>query len=82
MHLRYAAALETDEFKDINPSIAAQYLQAMHRYHQVMNASDSWFDTSCRGYFESIDCEGDQILNWKNKGYRTVLDLLMVQTFI
>lgn len=43
-----------------------------------MDASDSWFDTSCPGYVESVDAEGDQLLNWKGKGYRTVLDLLMV----
>lgn len=76
---RYADILKTEEFKDIDSAIAAQFLQVVHRYHQGMNATDSWFDASCPGYVESLDADGDQLLNWKGKGYRTVLDLLMVR---
>lgn len=75
---RYQERLKSEDFKDIDPVIATQFLQVIHRYHQGMNATDSWFDASCPGYVESIDADGDQLLNWKGKGYRTVLDLLMV----
>lgn len=39
---------------------------------------DSWYSASCRHYGEYWQCDGDLHLNWKDKGFRTVLDLLQV----
>lgn len=74
---RFKAALATDEFKDINAELAHQSLEAFQKYIKSVDASDSWYNTSCNthGYEE---CEGDPSLDWKDKGYVTVFDLLQV----
>lgn len=41
-----------------------------------MNASETWFDVSSKKDFDYPS--GDRRLIWKDKGYRTILDLLMV----
>lgn len=74
---RFRELLTTDpEYKDICPELAFQFLDFFHRYENSIEASDSWFETSARGYLEYWDCEGDRLLNWKDKGYRTILTLL------
>lgn len=67
------------EYKDICPELAFQFLDFFHRYENSIEASDSWFETSARGYLEYWDCEGDRLLNWKDRGYQTVLTLLQRQ---
>lgn len=41
-------------------------------------ACDSWFNASCENYLQYIDCPGDLLLNWKDKGYCNVFNLLQV----
>lgn len=77
---RYADALQTPEMKSVDPVLAYQFIEFFHKYENSIEASDTWFDTSCRGYVEYWDCAGDRLLNWKDKGYRTLFDLLMVRT--
>lgn len=43
-----------------------------------IEASDSWYETSCKNYPQYWICDGDHLLNWKNNGYATVFDLLQV----
>lgn len=40
------------------------------------NASDDWFDMTPKMNFEYPS--GNQLLNWKDKGFGTVIDLLTV----
>lgn len=56
--------------------MAHQFLDFFHRYENSIEASDSWYETSARGYLEYWDCAGDRLLNWKDRGYRTVFTLL------
>lgn len=58
------------------PETAYQFLDFFHRYENSIEASDSWFETSARGYLDYWDCEGDRLLNWKDRGYKTVFTLL------
>lgn len=78
---KYQQGLRTDEFKDIDGNVSQQFLEFFHKYENSIEASDTWFDTSCKGYCEYWDCDGDRLLNWKDKGYRTVFDLLMVNPY-
>lgn len=74
---RFYHLLRTDpEYKDICPELASQFLDFFHRYENSIEASDSWYETSARGYLEYWDCDGDRLLNWKDRGYQTVLTLL------
>lgn len=65
-----------DKYKHVDPELAQQFLDCFHKYENSIEASDSWFETSCRGYLEYWDCEGDRLLNWKANGYGTVFKLL------
>lgn len=75
---KYQEALRTDQFKNADANVCQQFLEFFHKYENSIEASDTWFETSCKGYCEYWDCDGDRLLNWKDKGYRTVFDLLMV----
>ncbi|XP_055597988.1 spermine oxidase-like isoform X2 [Uranotaenia lowii] len=74
---KFAALLQTDEYADIDQTTAYQFLEFFHKFENSIEASDSWFDTSGPGYLHYWECEGDMLLNWKDKGYVTVLDILM-----
>lgn len=58
--------------------MAQQFIDFFHKYENSIEASDTWFDTSAAGYLHYWDCEGDRLLNWKDKGYGTLIDILMV----
>ncbi|GAB0098941.1 Amine oxidase [Sergentomyia squamirostris] len=73
---KYRELLKDEEYKGIDPIVAEQFLDFFHKYENSIEASDTWFVTSARGYLEYWDCDGDRLLNWRDKGYKTVLSLL------
>jgi spermine oxidase len=73
---KFRDLLNTDDHKDIDRTLAFQFLDFFHKYENSIEASDTWFDTSGQGYLHYWDCDGDRLLNWKDKGYRTIFDLL------
>uniref|UniRef100_A0A182LTM5 Amine oxidase n=1 Tax=Anopheles culicifacies TaxID=139723 RepID=A0A182LTM5_9DIPT len=74
---KFRALLETPEYADVNDDTAYQVLEFFHKFENSIEASDSWFDTSGPGYLHYWECDGDLLLNWRDKGYRTVLEILM-----
>lgn len=42
-----------------------------------LDPADSWYDIAAEKYTEYRVCEGDQAINWKERGYSTILDILM-----
>uniref|UniRef100_A0A182QD83 Amine oxidase n=1 Tax=Anopheles farauti TaxID=69004 RepID=A0A182QD83_9DIPT len=74
---KFRALLETPEYADVNGETAYQVLEFFHKFENSIEASDSWFDTSGPGYLHYWECDGDLLLNWRDKGYRTVLEILM-----
>ncbi|XP_043266525.1 uncharacterized protein [Venturia canescens] len=46
-------------------------------FEMAHDAGDNWFNVSVRGLREYTRCPGDQAIHWKNKGYSTILDVLM-----
>lgn len=75
---RYYAALKTPEYNDIDDELATQFFDLFHKKENSIEASDSWYETSCQNFPEYWYCEGDQLLNWKDRGYCTVFELLQV----
>lgn len=75
---RYSQAIKTPNFKHVDEALAQQFVEFFHKYENSYEASDTWFQASCSGYTDYWNCEGDLLLNWRDKGYRTVFDLLMV----
>ncbi|XP_053680326.1 uncharacterized protein LOC128731244 [Anopheles nili] len=74
---KFRALLETPEYADVDGETAYQVLEFFHKFENSIEASDSWFDTSGPGYLHYWECDGDLLLNWRDKGYRTVLEILM-----
>ncbi|XP_048516015.1 spermine oxidase-like isoform X2 [Athalia rosae] len=72
---KYHGALGENPITD--PIRASQFLEWIHRYENIIECSDSWYDTSAQGLTEYHTCPGDPLLNWKGKGYKTLFDLLM-----
>ncbi|XP_044740336.1 spermine oxidase-like [Chrysoperla carnea] len=61
----------------IDKNISKYVYDWFHKVENSLEASDTWYQTSARGLTEYWECEGDLLLNWKTRGYRTILDLLM-----
>lgn len=77
---KFRTLLETPDYADVDHETAYQFLEFYHKFENSIEASDSWFDTSGPGYLHYWECDGDHLLNWKDRGYKTVLDILMVGT--
>ncbi|XP_057340413.1 uncharacterized protein LOC130677593 isoform X2 [Microplitis mediator] len=50
-------------------------LHLLNLMEMVMEAAESWNEVSATGEYE--ECEGDQVNNWKERTYWTILDILM-----
>lgn len=79
---RYYKALRSDQFNVIEPSVGREAFNWLHQFRNMYVACDSWYEVSCRDYIEYWDCPGDLLLDWKDKGYKTVFDLLQVSSEI
>lgn len=75
---RFHQRLQDEEFKDITPELKRQAYDWIHRMQNSYEGSESWFETSCSSLPEYQVCDGNQLNNWKDKGYVTVFDLLQV----
>lgn len=79
--IRYYAAVKTGEFGKIDSELAHECYEYFHKFMNFLDGSDSWYETSCdmHGY---VTCEGDRLLDWKDRGYATVFDLLQVFLYV
>lgn len=74
---KYEEALKDPEYSYIDKELAGQFLEMYKKYENSVESCDSLFDASGSGYGEYWECEGDTLLNWKDKGYVTFLHFLM-----
>ncbi|CAG9834561.1 unnamed protein product [Diabrotica balteata] len=67
---------------DISILKLAKYFEDWcHKMSTCNESSKTWYDLSVQGSVAGfIRSEGNQQLNWRNKGYRTILDVLMEKT--
>lgn len=56
--------------------VSQQFIDFFHKYENSIEASENWFDTSAEGYLHYWDCDGDRLLNWKDKGYGHLFKIL------
>lgn len=78
---RYFEAMRSEEFRDVDINLQREMFEWLHMHRSMYVACDSWYEASCRGYHEYWECPGEQFLHWKDKGYRTVFDLLQVTIY-
>lgn len=75
---RYFEALRSSKYSDIDSSLQHETFDWFHQHRKLYVACDSWYNASCGNDLEYRNCPGDLLLNWKDKGYCTVLNLLKV----
>jgi spermine oxidase len=79
---KYKEALRTEDYADIDSDLCGQVLEYFHKFENSIEASENWFITSGSGYLEYYECEGHPLLNWKDKGYKTVIDFITVKKLL
>lgn len=70
-----------DDYKNISDEVKHMAFDTYEDLQNTLDATDDWFQTSCASNSEYWECDGNMGLTWKDKGYRTVLDLLQVNHF-
>lgn len=65
------------KFYDLSREIVEEFLKYYHKFEVSMECCDSLFDVSGSGHLDYWNCEGDIGLNWKDKGFVTLLRTLM-----
>ena len=58
---KYEEALQGPEYSDIDAETCSEVLEYFHKFENSIEASDSWFETSAKGYLEYWECEGYEI---------------------
>lgn len=76
--LRYNEALKTSEYSDVKPELARQIIDRIEKEKNASFASESWFDISAKTSAMYTGCQGNQYLTWKDKGYISVFDYIIV----
>lgn len=77
--VRFNLALQKDKSNEkIGLDVQHEVYDWFHRMQNTIDASHSWYDTSCHSLTEYWECDGNHVLNWKNRGFVTVFDLLQV----
>lgn len=61
--------------------MAEKFLKFYSKHQSILDAADSWDQVSAKGSASYEELEGDQYMNWKGKGYKTILDVMMVSLF-
>ena len=52
----------------------------LHLFALAADGADSWFNVSAKSYNDYwIDCKTSEVINWKDKGYQLLLDIIMVR---
>ncbi|EDW79992.1 uncharacterized protein Dwil_GK19228 [Drosophila willistoni] len=61
----------------IDNTLATEFLESFLKYECSVDGCDNLFEVSNRNHKEFIESDGDNLLHWRDKGYRTFLRLLM-----
>ncbi|KAK1125075.1 hypothetical protein K0M31_006413 [Melipona bicolor] len=65
------------KFPELNETLQEQLLWLFNMMQIGFDPADSWYDIAAKAYSEYSICEGDQAMNWRDRGYGTILDVLM-----
>ncbi|XP_043862699.1 spermine oxidase [Drosophila santomea] len=74
---KFYDTLRRPENSDIDAEMAREFFVNYQKFENSVEASDTLEQVSGRGYLDYWECEGDILLNWKDKGYVELLRLLM-----
>lgn len=68
---------ELEKYPEIDRTMAREFFDNFKKFESSVEASDHLFEVSGRGHLEYWLCDGELLLNWKDKGFKTFLHLLM-----
>ncbi|XP_055380939.1 spermine oxidase-like isoform X2 [Condylostylus longicornis] len=69
--------LNKPEYSDISKKVAHEFFEFYKKFECSVDAADYLEDISGKGYNDYWECKGDPVLNWKDKGYVSFLQILM-----
>ena len=75
---KYREAIKKPEFNGIDPELLVEILEVFQKNECSFSAADTTFDLSAYGYTKYKQCPGPLRLNWKEKGYQTIIDYVTV----
>lgn len=61
----------------VDITLAREFFENFKKFESSVEASDHLFEVSGKGHLEYWLCDGELLLNWKDKGFKTFLDILM-----
>lgn len=61
----------------VNETLLRHFMYLFEGFSMASDASDNWYEPSTQGYLETWNCAGSLVVNWKDRGYGTILDILM-----
>uniref|UniRef100_A0A182LXX6 Amine oxidase domain-containing protein n=1 Tax=Anopheles culicifacies TaxID=139723 RepID=A0A182LXX6_9DIPT len=70
-------AVRDGKFAGVDKRTCYQLYQFFIKYHNTYNATDTLHEVSGAGLLEFEDNQDEFLINWKNRGFHTLLDLLM-----
>uniref|UniRef100_A0A182PF47 Amine oxidase domain-containing protein n=1 Tax=Anopheles epiroticus TaxID=199890 RepID=A0A182PF47_9DIPT len=70
-------AVRDGKFAGIDQRTCYQLYEFFIKYHNTYNATDTLHEVSGAGLLEFEDNQDEFLINWKNRGFHTLLDLLM-----
>lgn len=68
-----------EKFKTLNKwgALGDELLEWEGRFQDCINGSENWFEVSAKGLLQYKECPGNPVVNWKQGGYRNLVDHLM-----
>lgn len=79
MTREYQKALETPKYSQIDKVLSDQMLVVYRKRMNSFYATETWFDISVYYNMFAQECEGDTLLTWNTKGFKTVFDFITVR---
>ncbi|XP_045450320.1 spermine oxidase-like [Melitaea cinxia] len=70
-------AAKTNQILKKDPALAQLFIEWFEHENHVGGQDDPKKGKSLKGLEEFHSCEGDFLLNWKGRGFRTILDVLL-----
>ncbi|XP_015439434.1 PREDICTED: spermine oxidase-like [Dufourea novaeangliae] len=68
---------QLSQLPGVNETMQDALLWHFNLIQTSLDAADSWYDIAMEASAEYTICEGDRAVNWKERTYSTILDILM-----
>lgn len=72
---RYNENLDS-KMPDLPVDVRNGFLEWLHQFHNSIDGSDSWYQTSVTTLKEYHECEGNSLIKWNKGGYKNVFKLI------